>query len=238
MVSNRIQLTCRGLLAGLGTRIFLHHGDRIPRDCAVLMVGNHRSFLDPIVLMATLDRPIRFACHPFMGRVPLLRETVAAVGAFPLDHRPKPFFQRAAGLLRAREMVGIFPEGAAPMLRPTLPDRVGLFHRGFAHLALRAPVRELALLPVAIASMEEECISSGIPIKVLGWFDPDEPEFDRLGSHPALVYRRVNVLVGRPYWVKPQLQGQYRGRAAKAAVADLTGYCEAEIADLLRGGCF
>ncbi|MGC9525347.1 MAG: lysophospholipid acyltransferase family protein [Limnospira sp.] len=237
MVSNRIQLTSRGLLAGLGTRIFLHHGDRIPAEGAVLMVSNHRSFLDPLVLMATVHRPIRFACHPFMGQVPLLRETIDAVGAFPLDHRPKPFFRQAAGLLHRREMVGIFPEGAAPMLRRTPPDRVGSFHRGFAHLALRTPVRELVLLPVAIASVEETCISSGIPIKVLSWFDPAEPQFDQPGWHPALVYRQVNVLVGRPYWVKPQLQGQYRGRDAKAAVADLTSYCKTEIADLLRRGC-
>jgi 1-acyl-sn-glycerol-3-phosphate acyltransferase len=237
MVDRSIQLSSRGLLAGLGTRLFLHHGDRVPPDGAVLMISNHRGFLDPLVLMATIDRPIRFACHPFMVRVPLLREAIAALGAFPLDHHPEPFFRQASRLLRAGELVGIFPEGAAPMMRPAAPDRVGSFRRGFAHLALRACPGELTVLPVAIASVEESYISSGIPIKLLGWFDPDEPCFDQPGSHPAIVYRRVNVLIGRPYRIGPQLQSRYRGREAKAIVTDLTAYCETEIASLLRRGC-
>jgi 1-acyl-sn-glycerol-3-phosphate acyltransferase len=231
----------RCFLAGLGTQMFLHREDRIPQQGPVLVVSNHRSFLDPVLLTAALGRPIRFACHHYMGKVPVIREIVTSFGAFPLEqaeYRQQHFFLQACALLQSGEMVGVFPEGAEPMVKFTPPNAVGKFQRGFAHLALRAPVRDLAVLPVALASFEEKPVRSGIPLKLLSLFDPSEPLFDRSGWHPLIVYQRVNVLIGRPYWITPLHQQQYRGKQAKAIVAELTAHCQGEIALLLQRGCF
>ncbi len=220
--------------------MFLHHQHRIPRDSPVLVVSNHRSFLDPVLLTAALSRSIRFACHHYMGQVPVIREVVTTFGAFPLEapeQRQQHFFSQATSLLQSGEMVGVFPEGAEPMVNFTQPNTMGKFQRGFAHLALRAPVRDLAVLPVAIASMEEESVRSGLPLKLLSLFDPSEPLFDRAGWHPVIVYQRVNVLIGRPYWITVERQQQYRGKKAKAVVAELTEHCQGEIAELLQRGC-
>ena len=220
--------------------MFVHHQHRIPRESPVLVVSNHRSFLDPVLLTAALGRSIRFACHHYMGQVPVIREVVTTFGAFPLEapeYRKQHFFSQATALLQTGEMVGVFPEGAEPMVNFTQPHTVGKFQRGFAHLALRAPVRNLAVLPVAIASMEEESVRSGIPLKLLSLFDPSEPLFDRAGWHPVIVYQRVNVLIGRPYWITVDRQQQYRGKKAKAVVAELTEHCQGEIEQLLQRGC-
>jgi 1-acyl-sn-glycerol-3-phosphate acyltransferase len=241
MSPDRTLLISRYFLAGLGTRMFLHREDRIPQENPVLVVSNHRSFLDPVLLTVALDRSIRFACHHYMGQVPVIREIVTNFGAFPLEaveHRQQHFFSQATALLQNREMVGVFPEGAEPMVKFTQPNSVGKFQRGFAHLALRAPVRDLAVLPVAIASFEEQSVRSGIPLKLLSLFDPSEPLFDRSGWHPLIVYQRVNVLIGRPYWITVDRQQQYRGKQAKAVVAELTEHCHGEIAQLLQQGCF
>ncbi|MEB3278282.1 MAG: lysophospholipid acyltransferase family protein [Lyngbya sp.] len=240
MSSDQTVQSSRWLLTALGTRMFLHNEDRIPTTSAVLVVSNHRSFLDPVVLTAALGRPIRFACHHYMGQVPVLRDVVTTLGAFPLQeptHRSQHFFHQASQLLQNQEMVGVFPEGAGPMVTVTSPDQIGSFHRGFAHLAWRVPVDELAILPVAIAAFEEQLIRSGIPLQLLSWFDPSEPLFNRPGWHPMVLYKRTNILVGRPYWIKPQQQQQYRGKGAKELVANLTAYCEDEIANLLNQGC-
>ena len=128
--------------------MFLHREDRIPQESPVLVVSNHRSFLDPVLLTAALGRSIRFACHHYMGQVPVVRELVTSFGAFPLEvpeHRQQHFFSQATALLQNREMVGVFPEGAEPMVKLTVPNAVGKFQRGFAHLALRAPLRDLAV---------------------------------------------------------------------------------------------
>lgn len=241
MTSESKLLISRCFLAGLGTQMFLNREDRIPQQGPVLVVSNHRSFLDPLLLTAALSRQIRFACHHYMGQVPVIREVVTSFGAFPLEqpeHRQQHFFAQATALLQSGEMVGVFPEGAEPMVKFTSPNAVGKFHRGFAHLALRASVRDLAVLPVAIASFEEKSVRSGIPLKFLSWFDPSEPLFDRAGWHPLIVYRRVNVLIGRPYWITPHHQQQYRGKQAKAVVTELTEHCQGEIAQLLQLGCF
>lgn len=240
MSSTRTVQTSRALLGAFGTRLFLHYQNRIPTNSAVLIVSNHRSFLDPILLTAALGSPIRFACHHYMGQVPLLKEIVTTLGAFPLEessNHPKHFFQQATQLLQQGEQVGIFPEGAEPMVKLTPPNTVGAFQRGFAHLALRANVQNLAVLPVAMAAFEEESISSMIPLRLLSWFDPSEPLFDQSGWHPLVIYRRVNVLIGQPYWITPQRQQDYQGKQAKQTVLDLTHYCQTEISELLRQGC-
>lgn len=220
--------------------MFMYREDRIPQENPVLVVSNHRSFLDPVLLTAALGRSIRFACHHYMGQVPLMREVVTTFGAFPLEapeHRQQHFFSQATALLQSGEMVGVFPEGAEPMVNFTKPNTVGKFQRGFAHLALRAPVRDLAVLPVAISSFEEHSVRSGVPLKLLSLFDPSEPLFDRGGWHPVIIYQRVNVLIGRPYWITVERQQQYQGKKAKAVVAELTDHCQGEIAELLQRGC-
>lgn len=227
-------------LATMGTRLFVHYQDRIPEDGSVLVVSNHRSFMDAPVLMAAVRHPIRFACHHYMGQVPVIRELVTRLGAFPLDEptqRQHQFFQQAIPLLQSRQMVGVFPEGGEPMVKLTQPDAMTKFHRGFAHLALRAPVRDLVVLPVAIASFEE-FVNSAVPLKLLSLFDPSEPLFNQEGWHPLVVYRRVNVLIGRPLWISASQREYYQGKQAKAAVVELTQRCEAEIAQLLRQGCY
>ncbi|MGB7708629.1 MAG: lysophospholipid acyltransferase family protein [Microcoleus sp.] len=240
MSPDRTLLISRSFLASLGTRMFLHREDRIPQESPVLVVSNHRSFLDPVLLTAALGRSIRFACHHYMGQVPVIRELVTSFGAFPLqkpEHRQRHFFDQATALLQNREMVGVFPEGAEPMVNFTQPTTVGKFQRGFAHLALRAPVRDLAVLPIAISSFEEQSVLTGIPLKLLSLFDPSEPLFDRSGWHPLIVYQRVNVSIGSPYWITVDRQQQYRGKRAKAVVAELTEHCHGEIAQLLERGC-
>lgn len=239
--SNNVLLIWRGFLTALGTTMYVYHQNRIPREEAVLVVSNHRSFMDPVLLTVAIDRPIRFACHHYMGQVPLLREVVRGLGCFPLEepqNRQQHFFRQATELLMAREVVGVFPEGARPMVEFTEPKTMGKFYKGFAHLALRCQVKELAILPVAIASSSEERVSSRIPLKLLSFFDPEEPLFDRPGWHPVIIYKKTNVLIGRPYWIKNSHRQQYQGRQAKQVVATIADYVTKEIENLLEKGCY
>lgn len=209
----------------------------LPQTGTVLVVSNHRSFMDPILLTAAVSRPIRFACHHYMGQVPILRELVTSLGAFPLEdplHRPQEFFKQATTLLANNEMVGIFPEGAAPMVKATAPQDVGNFQRGFAHLALRAELENLAILPMAIQATDEQLIQSLVPLRALSWFDPSEPLFDQPGWHPVVFYRQVQVLLGRPYWITPELKQAYRGKQARETINQVITYCQQEIKDLLH----
>lgn len=228
------------LLAMVGTRTYTFYQDRVPRTGAVLVVSNHRSFMDAPILMTAMQRPVRFACHHYMGEVPIMRDLVKRMGCFPLGAPPdrhQSFFQKAVRVLQSQQAVGIFPEGAEPMVKESPATHIGEFQRGFAHLALRAPVDELAILPIAIAS-NQETTSSAIPLKMLSWFDPSEPLFDQTGWHPMVIYQRVNVLIGRPQWIRSDDQKDYRGKQARSLVTEITQACHAEINQLLTQGCY
>jgi 1-acyl-sn-glycerol-3-phosphate acyltransferase len=219
----------------MGTKTNVIGQERIPVSGSTLIVSNHRSFMDVAVLMAALDRPIHFACHHYMRQVPLVSELIDQLGFLPLDE-PKAsyrnFFDRASQLLKQRQTIGIFPEGATPMVRDTGSETVDRFERGFAHLALRVPVEHLTILPVAIEAQHEVNMSL-FPVRWLQLFDPSEPLFDRPDWHPLVLYHQVNVSIGTPISVDGTEKQGYHGRQALDWVNNITAVCQQEIQSLL-----
>lgn len=213
--------------------------ERIPADMPLVVISNHRSFMDAPLLMRAMERPVRFACHHYMGQVPGLREIVNAMGFMPLD-APEggqtAFFRRALQALADNEAIGIFPEGTAPMVSKTDPCKLERFHRGFAYLAMRAPVKEIAVVPVAISS-HRETNNSVVPLRLLSLFDPAEPLFQQSGWHPAVVYQEVELLIGHPVKVDARFRSHYKAKGSSALVTELTHCCQDEIATLLKRGC-
>ncbi|WP_259726530.1 lysophospholipid acyltransferase family protein [Synechococcus sp. CS-1326] len=229
----------RRLLGAVGTKFSLEHAERIPADQRILVVSNHRSVLDAPLLMAAMNRSVRFACHYYMSRVPVMRDVVSAMGAFPLDaprQRQKHFFENSISFLQARQLVGVFPEGAQPMVQVKPANQLSPFHRGFAHLALRAPVSDLSILPVAILSTEENQHQLA-PLKLFRLFDPSEPLFNCGGWHSAIVYRRVHLFFGHPIRIDEDLRQQYRGRSGSRLAREISQSCWDQIAGMLRHGC-
>ena len=225
------------LLATLGVQWEVHYQNRIPDPHkSVLVVSNHRSFLDALLLMTALKRTVHFACHHYMGQVPILRDIVNGLGCFPLDspaQRSRSLFIQAGELLQHQRAVGIFPEGASPMIQANYPRSMYEFHRGFAHLALRVPIVPLAILPVAIVALEE---TTGLefPVQMLGLFDPSEPLFQQSHWHSAIFYQRIQVRIGRPHWITQNDRDGYKGHGGKKQVERLTQSCYQEIQALLQ----
>jgi 1-acyl-sn-glycerol-3-phosphate acyltransferase len=224
------------LLSLLGTQVSLHYQERIPQQSALIVVSNHRSFMDAPLLMSAIARPIHFACHHYMGQLPLMREFVSQLGALPLDppqQRYQTFLHQASQLLRRQQVIGIFPEGTGPMVQETSPQSMGEFQRGFAHLALRIPVKNLAILPLAIAS-HQEVNTALFPVRLLHWLDPSEPLFNQSGWHPFVAYQNVSVRIGQPIWITSTQQQDYHGKLARQRVVELTNQCHQVIRDLLN----
>ncbi|WP_310411883.1 lysophospholipid acyltransferase family protein [Chamaesiphon sp. OTE_8_metabat_110] len=72
-------------LLGIGVKV--QNPERLPSSGPLLIVCNHRSFLDPFILTSYLNTPINFACHRYMGNVPVLREVLQSCGGFPLTNK-------------------------------------------------------------------------------------------------------------------------------------------------------
>ena len=235
-LTNPLELS-RWMLFSMGIRIRVHQLAPLPRS-PFLMISNHRSFLDAPLLIAATAQPVHFACHHYMSQVPVMRDIVDALGCFPLDgprQRGRTFFKQATSFLQSQQSIGVFPEGTHPMVEITSPDQVNDFQRGFAHLALRAPVDNLKIVPTAIIALEEKQQDT-VPFRLLGWFDPSEPLFQQAGRHPAVIYRNVAIVIGKPI-TTADLQEHYHGKQAAKVAAALTDTCQDKIQTLLRTGC-
>jgi 1-acyl-sn-glycerol-3-phosphate acyltransferase len=221
------------LLSWLGMNVIVQHPEHLPQQGPLLIVCNHRSFLDPLLLTSFLNTPINFVCHRYMGNVPILREVLQTCGGFPLnsnDWYPE-LLQHSTDLLDRGKTVGIFPEGAAPMIDTPAPTDLRPFYRGFAHLALQASPPNLQILPVAISSHAEQRWPA-VPLSLLHRIDPSEPMFQQEGWHPAVLYQEVSIRIGQPLAIAPYRQ-QYHGRQAATVVRDLTATLSSQVSDLL-----
>ncbi len=88
--------------------------EQIPAHGPAILVANHPSYLDPILLSLAVTRPIRFMAWDRILRVPLLGALARLFGAFPVDVTPGlggSAYATSKRLLEEGALVGIFPEG-------------------------------------------------------------------------------------------------------------------------------
>jgi 1-acyl-sn-glycerol-3-phosphate acyltransferase len=92
-----------------------HYGvENVPEDGAVIIAGNHPSYLDPLLVGLPIKRTIRFMAWDALFKVPALGQIIKAVGAFPVDIRKghgEAAFRQASRVLESGDALGIFPEG-------------------------------------------------------------------------------------------------------------------------------
>ena len=86
--------------------------ENIPEEGGVLLISNHVSYVDAIILTIACPRPVRFMSFDRLSRVPLLGFILRLAGTIPVSPtRAKAAIADAATALQAGEVVCIFPEG-------------------------------------------------------------------------------------------------------------------------------
>lgn len=121
----------------------------VPAAGPVILAANHLSFLDSMVLMYSLPRPVVFLGKAEYLDHPVTRRLFPAAGMIPVDRSGRGVAESlavAADRLRGGGVVGIFPEGTR--------SRDGDLHAGHvgaAHLALHtgAPI-----IPVGVVGSD------------------------------------------------------------------------------------
>ncbi len=96
------------------SRPLVLHRERVPRTGPCLLVANHGSVYDPVILIGTTPRMIWFLSIVELFRQPLRRWFLSAMGAHPLD-RHRRDYTAVRILMRNLErgrLVGLFPQGA------------------------------------------------------------------------------------------------------------------------------
>ena len=102
-------------------------GDREPPSGPLVIVSNHVSDLDPLVVGVALRRRVHFMAKVELFRPPLLRWWIRACGAFPVRRGEvdRQAFRTARTILEQGEALVMFPEGTRASslddLRPPEP---------------------------------------------------------------------------------------------------------------------
>src|SRR6478672_1806080 len=114
--------------------------ERLPPG-GFLLLPNHISWVDAIVLSIACPRPIRFIIDEGVYRNPVLNPLLRAVGSIPITARKaKDGMREAVARIRAGEIVCLFPEGELSRSGSLLRLR-----RGYEIIARQA---EAPVLPV------------------------------------------------------------------------------------------
>lgn len=102
-------------------RILLHvrvEGlENIPRNGPVLLVSNHPSYLEPILLVDIsqifVQRPLAFMAWDRLFKIPVVGGVIRSFGAYPvdMDNPGRKPYETLLTVLREGGMAGVFPEG-------------------------------------------------------------------------------------------------------------------------------
>ncbi|WP_313244974.1 MFS transporter [Stenotrophomonas rhizophila] len=123
----------------------------VPDEGAALIVCNHVSYMDALILSATIPRPVRFVMYYKIFNIPVMRWIFRTAKAIPIaGAREDPALMQAAfdevdKALADGELVCIFPEGAL-----TRDGEMGAFKSGVEKILERRPV---PVVPMALRGM-------------------------------------------------------------------------------------
>ena len=139
------------VLTRLVYRLRVSGEEHIPTEGAAVLVCNHVSFVDAVLLMAASPRPIRFLMDHRIFAVPGLGWLFRLVKAIPIaPQREDPAayeraFAQAGAVLDDGELLGIFPEGGI-----TKDGSLGEFRGGVMKILQTHPV---PVVPLALQNL-------------------------------------------------------------------------------------
>jgi 1-acyl-sn-glycerol-3-phosphate acyltransferase len=139
------------LLISVLYRVRANGLERIPDEGPALLVCNHVSFMDALIIMGSVRRPVRFVMYYKIFKVPVLSFVFRAAKAIPIaggKEHPKLMaraFDAVDAALAEGELVCIFPEGGL-----TLDGEIAAFRPGVEKILARRPV---LVIPMALRGL-------------------------------------------------------------------------------------
>ena len=139
------------ILVNVIYRLRVEGAEKIPEHGPALLICNHVSFVDPIVISAACRRPVRFIMEASIFRIPFLNlifRGMKAIPVAPAKDDPAVYeraFNVVAQELRDGQLVCIFPEG-----RLTRDGEVAEFRAGMMRILKETPV---PVIPMAVSNL-------------------------------------------------------------------------------------
>ena len=142
---------CAWLLVNTMYRLRATGLDKIPETGAALVVCNHVSFVDSLIVGAMCHRPIRFVMYYRIYQSPVLGWIFRMAKAIPIAGKKEDpelmerAFREVEKCLAEGELVGIFPEGVV-----TYTGEMNAFRPGVERILAASPV---PVVPMALRGL-------------------------------------------------------------------------------------
>jgi acyl-[acyl-carrier-protein]-phospholipid O-acyltransferase / long-chain-fatty-acid--[acyl-carrier-protein] ligase len=146
--------------------------ENIPASGAALLVSNHVSYVDAVVIGSCTHRFIRFLMWKPYFDFKLLKPFLKILQAIPIHSSPKQTvraLRQASTELNLGELVCIFPEGGL-----TRTGHIHPFQRGVDHIIKSSP--ETPIIPVAIDGLWGHPLSANGSKSLINWLRNWRPE--------------------------------------------------------------
>ncbi|MGI9259482.1 MAG: 1-acyl-sn-glycerol-3-phosphate acyltransferase, partial [Gammaproteobacteria bacterium] len=156
--------------------------ERIPERGPAILVCNHISFVDALVIAGCVRRPVRFVMYYKIFQIPVLSFIFRTAGAIPIAGKKEDpamlesAFERIGECLDQGQLICIFPEG-----RITSDGMMGVFRPGIERIISRNPV---PVIPIALGGLADSLFARG--------------SGRSLRNFPWLLWAKISLLVGRP----------------------------------------
>jgi 1-acyl-sn-glycerol-3-phosphate acyltransferase len=125
--------------------------EHVPDEGAAVLVCNHVSFMDALLLGGAVPRPVRFVMYYRIYRIPVLHWLFRTAGAIPIAGAKedpalmeRAFAEIDATLARG-DLIGLFPEGGL-----TADGEIASFRPGIERILAARPV---PVVPLALRGM-------------------------------------------------------------------------------------
>ncbi|WP_219061545.1 MFS transporter [Pseudomonas sp. UMAB-08] len=168
----------------------------IPDEGAALLVCNHVSFVDALLIGGAVRRPIRFVMYYKIYNLPVLNFIFRTASTIPIAGRNEDLaiydqaFKKIAEYLKDGELVCIFPEG-----KLTADGEINEFKGGLNRILQETPV---PVIPLALQGLWGSFFSR----------DPNKGIFRRLWS-------RITVVAGPAVAMDAALPASLQARVAE-----------------------
>lgn len=139
--------------------------ENIPEEGPLLFCGNHRSYIDPAIIVATSTRPMRFLAKEELKNNIIVNSAADAFDAIYIKRDSKDIsaMKEALKTLKTGGCIGIFPEGT----RNGFEKNDGAIKGGAIYLAMKTNAN---IVPIGIVGPQKpftkNAIIYGKPIEI------------------------------------------------------------------------